>query len=506
VDVSAAGETLLPPAVLGIVVDRGRFRPTPAVPPGVSRRVRYRHGFSSQIGAGPYERRSAAEDPLPQPVPVGAPIGGGGTALQAALTALGPAGSVQIGDSLTYTTVANLAGITDVLLQATPQQRPVVRINGGAWTIDAAAGGNLAIEGLLVSGTDIVLRGVFDTVTFACCTFDPGEEIGSAGGMPQSVDGRALMPATVWIEGTVAHLDLRRTICGPIRTRAGGAVDRITATDSIVQGVRTSEPGGRLTAANVFDPQRLLRLIRGAVDPVSSFLLGALPAGEQAALAAYNPTTLPSAALVTQIAGALDAILAAGSIYNTSRFAGVPLPPGLKAEAEAGPPPAEAARVNRLLAEAAYPLALAPAAIACAGGDVEIARTTALGQVHAHRISASESILYGFAVAEDAQEGCVRFTAYVEGSALDQPYESVVIADRASIFVSVRFGQPEYAQLGLLADRELLSAGTIREGAKNGSEMGAFSRELNAVKEQGLRLKLHEFMPIGLTPVLVFVT
>ena len=36
--------------------------------------------------------------------------------------------------------------------------------------------------------------------------------------------------------------------------------------------------------------------------------------------------------------------------------------------------------------------------------------------------------------------------------------------------------------------------------------MGAFSLEKNPVKERGLRIKLSEFMPIGLTPVLIFVT
>ena len=75
-----------------------------------------------------------------------------------------------------------------------------------------------------------------------------------------------------------------------------------------------------------------------------------------------------------------------------------------------------------------------------------------------------------------------------------------------AIFASERFGQPAYAQLALLADREILTGTTIREGAKNGSEMGAFSRELYAIKERGLRNKLIEFMPIGLTPVPIYAT
>jgi hypothetical protein len=130
-----------------------------------------------------------------------------------------------------------------------------------------------------------------------------------------------------------------------------------------------------------------------------------------------------------------------------------------------------------------------------------------LGSLYAHRISASESILYGFAAAEDPQDGCIRFSAYVAGSPIHQPFESVTIAEQAAIFVTLRFGQPAYAQLAALADREIISGeNTITSGAENGSQMGAFSRELYAIKERGLRIKLQEFMPIGVTPVLIYVT
>lgn len=504
VDLSAAGETNMPADQVAIHPERGRYRTTMPLPPGVARCVRYHYGFSSQIGAGPFERRAATESPLPEPVPESL-VSGGGNALQTALAAIGAGtATLTLGDSLTYPTVANLSGFTDVLLRADEEQRPVVRPNGGPWIFDGN-GATLAIDGLLVSGADIILRGTFDTVTLACTTLDPGEEIGSGGTMPQTVDGRPLAPVTLWIEGTVARLVLRRAICGPIRTRGGGVVQTISVTDSIVQGVRTSLPGA-LAASHIFDPQRLLRLLRNGQDPLGTFLRGSLSAPVALALAAYDPSTVPPGGLVTQIAGELDALIAAASIYTTPRFAAVPLPLALEAEAEAGPPAGEIVRVNRLLLEAAFGPALAPAAIACVGADVSVTRSTVLGQMYAHRISASESILYDFAVAENAQEGCVRFTAFVEGSPLDQPYECVTIADRAAIFVTVRYGQPEYAQLALLADRETRSGGSIRAGAKNGSEMGAFSRELHAIKERGLRTKLDEFMPIGLTPVLVYVT
>ena len=166
-------------------------------------------------------------------------------------------------------------------------------------------------------------------------------------------------------------------------------------------------------------------------------------------------------------------------------------------------------RVNRLLLEAAFPIELEPAAIATATAQVSLERTTVLGTLHAHRISASESILHGYAVAEDPQSGCIRFSAFVQGSRLHQPYESVAIDDAAAIFRSRRYGQPEYAQLTRLADREIrigAPGASIVAGSQDGSEMGAFSLEKNSIKERGLRIKLGEFMPIGLTPILIFVT
>jgi hypothetical protein len=36
--------------------------------------------------------------------------------------------------------------------------------------------------------------------------------------------------------------------------------------------------------------------------------------------------------------------------------------------------------------------------------------------------------------------------------------------------------------------------------------MGVFAREKGPIKERSLRIKYAEFMPLGLTPVLIYVT
>jgi hypothetical protein len=91
---------------------------------------------------------------------------------------------------------------------------------------------------------------------------------------------------------------------------------------------------------------------------------------------------------------------------------------------------------------------------------------------------------------------------------LPRQYESVTIPAQASIFTSRAFGQPGYGQLLASADAAILTpaGGTIREGAQDGSEMGAFAREKNPIKERSILIKYQEYMPLGLAPVLVRVT
>jgi hypothetical protein len=204
------------------------------------------------------------------------------------------------------------------------------------------------------------------------------------------VDGRPLAPTHLWIEGTVRNLTLDRCISGPVRTRAGGLVEQLSVTDSIVQ---------------------------------------ALP--------------LPSAEL------ALEAPV----------------------------------------------------------GTIELSRSTILGQIHAHRFDASECILDEPVTVDDTQHGCVRFTAWSDGSTIPRRYESVRIAPRSGLFTSREFGAPGYAQLLATADAAILSPpGTIVAGAQNGSEMGAFAREKNPIKDRSLLIKFDEFMPLGTVPVIIHVT
>ena len=93
---------------------------------------------------------------------------------------------------------------------------------------------------------------------------------------------------------------------------------------------------------------------------------------------------------------------------------------------------------------------------------------------------------------------------------IPRQYESVAIGSGGSVFRSTRYGRPDFAQLVESADSAIVAGGdgrgSISTGAENGSEMGAFCAELGSSEEQGLLVKYTEYMPLGLTPVIVHVT
>jgi hypothetical protein len=277
----------------------------------------------------------------------------------------------------------------------------------------SATGNCLVLDGLFLSGLDLVLAGEFECVTLTCCTLDPGSAAplhpAPTGATPSALfavaaDGRELTPSRLWIEGKIGTLRIERCIVGPIRTRPGGQVETLTITDSILQ---------------------------------------ALPTGEVA-----SPPEVPDPAL------------------------------------------------------------------ALGDGDVNLSRCTVLGRVVVHRLQASECILQDVVQVDDTQHGCVRFSAWADGSVLPRQYESVRIPPGAPLFTSADFGQPGYCQLLPTADAAILPADgaasaappTIAAGAQNGSEMGAFARDMNPIKERSLLIKYQEYMPAGLVPVLIYVT
>jgi hypothetical protein len=503
--------------------ERGRFKLTASPTP--TPLATYHYGFPSEIGAGPYDRRTQTltiATPTPRDT-----LKGGGTAL--ASIADPHHGTVTLGDSLTYAGAPDLDVDRNLTVNATNNQRPLIRLDAGKpWTIHGHSDEtSLTLDGLFVSGQDIVLTGAFSTVTISCCTLDPGsgatpdvfdDPFGSPPGSPFQIaaDGRPLRPTRLWIEAAVTSLVIDRCVLGPIRTRGAGNVETTTIGNSTLQAIRTSNLGP-ITQADVMDPDRLERELQLGLDPVSMLLRSLAPSigatlGHVASPPPATPSP-PSSDLATLI-GELNGLIAAPSLYRPGPFKDVALSAEtsrLKLET-AGYGPATA--LNRLLLEDAYPMELADAALAFADGALALSRCTVMGRIVAHRFSASECILRELATVDDIQDGCTRFTAWAQGSQLPRQYECVSIRQGAPLFTTTDFGQPGYAQLLPNVDAQRLPPttklttpqNTISAGAADASEMGAYARDKNPIRAQALMVKLQEYMPANLVPVIVDVT
>jgi hypothetical protein len=508
----------------------GRFAVAATDSPPAPLTVGYHYAFPSLIGAGPYDRDLLGNRPA-----VVAPetAVSGGTALPG----LPAAGTVTIGDSLTYQELADAgstaAPITSLVVRAGPGVRPVLRPAPGSsgpaeWIFTGGAGAQLVLDGLTVSGCDIVLRGAFDTVRLTACTVDPGTAAAPmAPGSPPletAADGVPLAPCRIFIEADPAaqassqidQLLIDHCVLGPVRTRSGGLVGTLTITDSIVAGLPATS-GTAFTQTDIFDPALLARGLAAGqgnpTDPVAAALLAAMPPADVTAVQAYLAGPLSGQQGAAFPIGGLNALVSGPALYDATRFAAVSLSAdvlALAAQAEAGTiEPGLVPVLNRALIEESFPVALGPAALAVADATVVLARVTLLGRLAVHRLSASDSILAEFAAVDDVQDGYVRYSAYADGSVIPRPYASAIIAPGAAVFTSKSYGQPGFAQLTEAADTAITggaAGASIISGAERGSEMGAFSADLNPIKEQGLLAKYAEYLPLGLTPVIVHVT
>jgi hypothetical protein len=139
---------------------------------------------------------------------------------------------------------------------------------------------------------------------------------------------------------------------------------------------------------------------------------------------------------------------------------------------------------------------------------VQLERVTVFGLVACEVLSVSESLLNDVVLVQDQQSGCVRFTRFERGSVLPRRYQCVPSESQAKacserwrclapVFNSRRFGRPDYAQLAAACPTEILTA------SEAGAEVGAFAAALNTIRLSNLRTKLEEFMPVGLSAVIV---
>ncbi|WP_282699975.1 hypothetical protein [Streptomyces sp. CC219B] len=125
-------------------------------------------------------------------------------------------------------------------------------------------------------------------------------------------------------------------------------------------------------------------------------------------------------------------------------------------------------------------------------------RTTVIGEVHTHAVEIAEnSILTGRLNVARRGIGCLRHSYVPAGSRTPRRYRCVT--DVRPLFASERYGTPRY---GLLADR---CPESIRRGADDGAEPGAFHDLYRPQREDGLRARLAEYTPAGSDAGIFFV-
>jgi hypothetical protein len=139
------------------------------------------------------------------------------------------------------------------------------------------------------------------------------------------------------------------------------------------------------------------------------------------------------------------------------------------------------------------------------GGALTLDGCTVVGKVHAVLLQlASNSIFWAGLtqgdpwatglIADREQEGCVRFSFLPAKAKTPRRFECVEreIAGPQPIFFSFRYGSPGYLKL-LPSTRDV-----IRRGADDGGEMGAYHFVLAPLRETDLRVRMEEYLPVGL--------
>jgi len=123
-------------------------------------------------------------------------------------------------------------------------------------------------------------------------------------------------------------------------------------------------------------------------------------------------------------------------------------------------------------------------------GAVRVAEVGGLGGIFTQRFEVL-----------DNQRGCIKWSAF-RGVAdrLPPNHFCVRVTDARIVFTSGRYNDPGYGQLARETDRR------VRELGPGDDAMGAFGFQRDAHKWTNLHVRLREFMPVGVRPLVVTVT
>jgi hypothetical protein len=252
-----------------------------------------------------------------------------------------------------------------------------------------------------------------------------------------------------------------------------------------------------------------LRVLGCTLDPGGGLVLDGSPAGTRAsirpALRLTNDYGLPAAevddfnqvpalTLSRSIAGplAIDSgylLTLTDSIVDAGSGIDAPLPGALAIGAASGDPELEWGPDLMIQGVTVF-------------GRSRVQTAHGVSGIFVHRLEVHDNQDNHTLDVSTGQRGsCLKFCCFsAEHDRLPQHF-GCVLADEVRLrFTSEWFGQPGYAQLRPDCDRRL------REGSGNSDEIGAFGYLLNTHKWKNIGIRLREFMPVGVRPILIPIT
>jgi hypothetical protein len=123
---------------------------------------------------------------------------------------------------------------------------------------------------------------------------------------------------------------------------------------------------------------------------------------------------------------------------------------------------------------------------------------TIFGLTRVQRITGRGGIFTNALVVDDDQRGCLKLCWFSNrGDRLPQNADCLKAPDAPLVFTSEVFGHEAYAQIALDSDSRILNRGPADD------QMGAYGFLLEAHKWLNLAIRLREFTPVGVRPLLI---
>jgi hypothetical protein len=165
--------------------------------------------------------------------------------------------------------------------------------------------------------------------------------------------------------------------------------------------------------------------------------------------------------------------------------------------------------ISNSIVDSQHPVDIAYAGLdsSSAGAALTVNNSTVIGKVHAGEIALASNTLFvaelatldswtAPILADQLQQGCVRFCYVPADSRVPRPYRCHPSKDDSRhivpAFTSLRFGDPGYCQLAQQSGVEIL------QGADDGSEMGVFHDLYQPQRLANLRTSLNDYLRFGL--------